>query len=80
MSIRLLHGLASQALPVTVTGADEVDKVHILVMAGHVRASFAPVASSTAAATGARPTAVITEITRLGRIAIRGFPPPPDDA
>ena len=77
MSIRLLHGLASQALPVTVTGADEVDKVHILVMAGHVRASFAPVASSTAA--GARPTAVITEITRLGRIAIRGFPPPPDD-
>lgn len=74
MSIRLLHGLALQALPATVVGAQEVDKVHILVMAGHVKASF-PVTEP-----GATPTAVVKEITRLGRNLVRRFPLPAGDA
>ena len=68
----LLHILATQQLPHTVEGGDDVDAVHILVMGGHVEAVMAKAVRAT---NGWKiPSATVTRITSSGKRMIRVFP------
>lgn len=68
----LLHLLASKKLPLTVEGGDDVDAVHVLVLAGHVEATLE---KAVRAPHGWRiPKATVTKITASGNKMLRVFP------
>lgn len=68
----LLHTLAIKKLPVTVEGGDNVDAVHVLVLAGHVEATLA---KAVRAPNGwENPRATVTKITSSGKRMLRVFP------
>lgn len=68
----LLHLLASKKLPLTVEGGEDVDAVHVLVLAGHLEATLD---KAVRAPYGWRiPKATVTKITSSGRKMIRVFP------
>ena len=73
MSISLLQAVANQRLPVTIEGAECVDSVQILAMAGHVVAEVAdPVRTPMGWVSRS---AVVKEITRTGRRTLRILAP-----
>ena len=65
----LLHYLSTQELPATIAGAQGVAAVQALMQEGCVKAVL-PV---TRAAAADLPVATVTELTRLGRRALRRF-------
>ena len=65
----LLHFLATQTLPATVTGEQGVAAVETLVKDGHVRAVL-PLSRSPGTEV---PRATVIEFTHLGRRAMQGF-------
>jgi hypothetical protein len=67
MPITLLHRIAREGLPWSAMAMRDVEDIRLLVMAGHVKATFAPSAAA--------PAAVVTAITSLGRQVLRSFPP-----
>lgn len=68
----LLHLLASKELPLTLEGGDDVDAVHVLVLAGHVEAILE---KAFRAPHGWRiPKATVTKITASGKKMLRVFP------
>ena len=74
MTLQLLHRLAAQVPPIAITGIDEVDAVHVLMLAGHLDATLAP---PTCRQPGARSSAATVHgVTRLGRWVVQQFPPP----
>lgn len=73
MSISLLQAIANEQLPVTIEGAECVDSVQILAMAGHV---IADVADPVRTPMGwVSQSAVVKEITRTGRRTLRTLAP-----
>ncbi|VTU35987.1 hypothetical protein E5CHR_04202 [Variovorax sp. PBL-E5] len=69
MLYSLLQRLALGPLPMTFTNAQEIEHLRTLRDGGWVKVSFTP---------GARPgqgTATVTELTALGRVAMRFIPP-----
>lgn len=65
MTIQLLHRLATQVPPIAITGIDEVEAVHVLMLAGHLDATLAPPVCQP---DGTRTrTATVHGVTRLGR-------------
>jgi len=73
MSISLLQAIAEEQLPVTIEGAECVDSVQILAMAGHVVADVAePVRTPMG---WVSQSAVVKEITRTGRRTLRTLAP-----
>ncbi|RYF80903.1 MAG: hypothetical protein EOO29_12290 [Comamonadaceae bacterium] len=74
MPMELLHRLAHESLPVSVTEGEDVDSVRLLILAGHVRADIPrPVRTLDG---HHQPPATVTAITTLGRQMLRRFPPP----
>lgn len=72
MSISLLQELSEVKLPVTITGGDSVDAVHILALAGHIEAQ---IAKAVRTPTGwMNPTATVLSVTKHGRRMLRKFP------
>jgi len=70
MLYSLLQRLAQGPLPMTFTTVQEIEHLRTLKDGGWVKVSFTP---------GARPgqgtTATVTELTALGRVAMRFIPP-----
>ena len=76
MSISMLRELAEKKLPFTVTGGDNVDAVHILLIGGHIEAVVAePVRTPTG---WINPSARVEQITRSGWRMLRLFPSRPE--
>jgi len=72
MPIELLHRLARERLPISVTAGEEVDDVRLLALAGHVRAQIPrPVRTLSGYH---QPPATVTTITALGRQMLERFP------
>jgi hypothetical protein len=73
MTLELLHRLSAQTPPIAITCADEVDAVHVLMLAGHLKATLAlPVCRSD----GVRSrSATVHGVTRLGWWMLQQFPP-----
>ncbi len=72
MPLELLHRLALQTLPISVTEGDDVDAVRMLALAGHVRADIPkPVRTLNG---HHQPPATVTAITPLGWQMIQRFP------
>lgn len=72
MPVRLLRFLAAQPLPCEVTHATEVLDTRVLVLAGHIKAEFMRTDSD--AGREGNEKAIVTEITRLGRLLLSSFP------
>ncbi|WP_225783106.1 hypothetical protein [Xenophilus sp. Marseille-Q4582] len=74
MPMELLHRLALERLPVSVTDGQDVDGVRLLALAGHIRAEVPrPVRTLEGYH---QPPATVTAITPLGRQMLRRFPLP----
>lgn len=74
MTLQLLRHLAAQVPPIAITGIDEVEAVHVLMLAGHLDATLAP---PLCRHVGARSSAATVHgVTRLGRWVLQQFPPP----
>lgn len=71
MPMELLEELAEMNLPVELVEPAEVDKLRVLLAAGHVDAVIPPVAQDQS-----RKPAIVLEITPLGRKALRLFGSP----
>lgn len=71
MPVNLLRFLAAQSLPCEVIEHTEVLNTRVLVLAGHVKAEFTRTHD---AGREGDETAVVTEITRLGRLFLSSFP------
>lgn len=65
MSLKLLHLLAQETLPVSVVRGEEVDAVRMLMLAGHIRAQIPPPLRLLAGGHH-QPPATIVEVTPLG--------------
>ncbi|MBB1602816.1 hypothetical protein A9977_22575 [Variovorax sp. UMC13] len=72
MSISMLQSLSETNFPVTIKGGEDVDAIHILVIAGHVEADIAKAVRTPAG--WMNPTATVTSITRTGLQMLRLFP------
>jgi hypothetical protein len=70
MLYSLLQRLAQGPLPMTFTSAQEVEHLRTLKDGGWVKVSFEPGIKP-----GQRTTATVTELTALGRVAMRFIPP-----
>ena len=75
MTLQLLHRLAAQVPPIAITGADEVEAIHVLMLAGHLDATLAPHAGRLASARSSA--ATVHGLTRLGRWVLQHSTPPP---
>ena len=74
MTLQLLRHLAAQVPPIAITGIDEVEAVHVLMLAGHLDVTLEP---PTCRHAGARSSAATVHgVTRLGRWVLQQFPPP----
>lgn len=72
MTLELLHHLAGQTPPIAITCVDEVDAVHVLMLAGHLHVTLAP---PVCRIDGARSrSATVHGVTRLGHWMLRQFP------
>lgn len=71
MAVELLRFLAAQPLPYEVADAADVLDSRVLVLAGHIKATFEPPKAG-GADSGER--ATVIEITRLGRLFLSSFP------
>jgi hypothetical protein len=74
MPLNLLQRLAQSPLPATVADAGEIDVVHILVLAGHVRARIPP-PEHPPGGRPHQPPAQVTAITPLGWQSLALFTP-----
>ena len=73
MTISLLHRLATEELPQTLNDANDIEAAHVLVLAGHVRATFYPCVRGRDGRCLHR-TATVHALTSLGRRFVRAFP------
>ena len=71
MAVELLRFLAAQPLPYEVADTTDVLDSRVLVLAGHIKATFDPPPGGSVDA-GER--ATVVEITRLGRLFLSTFP------
>lgn len=73
MTVALLHRLATESLPLTLCDAEDIEGAHVLVLAGHVSATFSP---SVRGRNGSCPhgAATVHSLTSLGRRFVRAFP------
>ena len=72
MSLTLLHQLAQATLPVNLFSGEEVDRLRVLSMAGHVRATI-PLPVRTLYGYD-QPPATVEAVTPLGLRMLRRFP------
>ena len=72
MSLRLLHQLAQAALPVNLFSGEEVDRLRVLYLAGHVKATI-PLPVRTLHGYD-QPPATVEAVTPLGHWMLRRFP------
>ena len=72
MAYSLLQILALDKLPVVVSGGEDVDAVHILMLAGHVEGKIAKAVRTTNG--WMHPTATVTRITQTGKRMLMHFP------
>ena len=75
MTVELLHRLAAETLPLTLCDAEDIEGAQVLVMAGHLSATFSPAMRGRY---GACPhgAATVHSVTPLGRHFLRAFPGP----
>jgi len=72
VSIKLLHRLAREKLPIHVTAGEDVDQLRVLHLAGHVKARI-PLPVRTLSGYD-QPPALVEAITRIGRAMLDRFP------
>lgn len=72
MSLKLLHRLKNEKLPVHLTDGADIDMLRVMILAGLARGTIAaPVRTLSG---HIQPPAVVTEITRIGRMMASKFP------
>jgi hypothetical protein len=72
MSIKFLHRLMEEQLPIHLTSGADIDMLRVLILAGLVKGEIPlPVRTLTG---HAQPPAVVLEITRIGRMMASRFP------
>ena len=72
MPVALLHRITRLPLPLSVTRGSEIDRVRILMLGGHLKATIPPEVRTPGGMH--QPPATVTAITSLGRMLLRSFP------
>ena len=72
MSLKLLHRLKNEKLPVYLNDGADIDMLRVMILAGLVKGTIAaPVRTLSG---HIQPPAMVTEITRIGRMMASRFP------
>ncbi len=74
MSLKLLHRLLKEELPVHLADGADIDMLRVMILAGMAKGTIPPPVRTLSG--HVQPPAVITEITRIGRMMASRFPQP----
>ena len=72
MSLKLLHRLLHEKLPVHLNDGADIDLLRVMILAGLAKGAISPPVRTLSG--HVQPPAVVTEITRIGRMMASRFP------